>query len=756
MGAGKAQPLTSKVYTPSGPKLMGDMKVGDYVIGMDGLPKRVNSIHPQGVKKVFEVTFNDGSKTECCDEHLWSIRTAGQKMLNSAFRVKQLKDIRNDLLTGAGNNKWSIPITNVVNFESREIVIPPYTLGVMIGDGSLSSGKAVLTNASDHIFSRLEEDVKGLPVFVHRRWCDKDNSYTITISKDKECLRNPVISEIKRYGLDIKSKYKFIPEDYKYNTIEVRLGILGGLLDTDGYVDTKGCVYYTSASKKLVEDVNEIVQSLGGIGSLHHKVTNFGTDAWTTTLKIPNEYLHVISKPFKKDRAVLKTKYTPARYFLSVKEIGEKECQCISVEGEHYLTDDLIVTHNTLSALWLAREQLALMKSMGITTAKFLVIVPKSAVPTWKTECFRHTPDIYQDMIIYPYSQLHNAVKSLRYWDIRFLVFDESHAMKSPETSRIDTVANFLRAIHNSPSKFGNGRIILATGTTMPNGAQELYTSWAMCCAPNLEESANRLQDRKRYEEWKMSFSQKKAKKFEKGRGKFKREEIRHTWSGVDNEHLLKQLLDPFVHLIKSPVELPPKQEIPIDLGLPDDKLLADANIEEPDAYMALLERLARAKTPYMMEWVEDYLKNSTEQLVVFAMYRFPIEELVQKFPKHVRLITGAEKGVERAQNLADFQAGKFRILAMTFKAGSESLNCQNAHTALYHGYPWTDATLRQAMARIFRQGQTKNTLHYFLTSGENDMRILDIVLRKAQATGKVESLLMDRSPTNFNVDDFI
>lgn len=397
----------------------------------------------------------------------------------------------------------------------------------------------------------------------------------------------------------------------------------------------------------------------------------------------------------------------------------------------------------TLSSLWLGRDHLGALRSMGVASPKFMVIVPKSAVPTWKVECHKNVPSLYRDMIIYPYSQLHNAIKALKYMDVRMIVFDESHYLKSPETNRIDALADFLREMHKLNGKFEHGRILCLTGTPMPNSAAELYTSWALCCAPDLSEAANRLQDRKRYENWKMSFSQKKEVKFGKG----KRTKTRARYEGVENEEMLQQLLAPFTHFrrVEDCIDLPDKQSIPIDLGLPDDRLLKDANIEEPEAYMALLERLARAKAPYLKEWVDDYLQAGHEQLLVFSMYRFPLEELKEKHPKDVRMITGSETGAERAQNLLDFQEGKFRILAMTFKAGSESLNLQNAAVSIYLGYPWNDAGLQQAMARTYRSGQKRTTMHYFLTSGENDERILDIVLRKADATSKVQNLLLQR-----------
>jgi SNF2 family DNA or RNA helicase len=412
----------------------------------------------------------------------------------------------------------------------------------------------------------------------------------------------------------------------------------------------------------------------------------------------------------------------------------------------------------TLTSLWLARKHLAVLRKQGVVNPKFMVIVPKSAIPTWKVECHKHTPDLLQCMVIYPYSQLHSAVKSLKYMDIRMLVFDESHYLKSPETSRIEHLAVFLEGVHNVTGKFDKGRVLQLTGTPMPNSAAELYTSWAICCAPNLLEAAARLRDKERYENWKKTFSKRKEQSWSVGRGKNKRKNFGSKFEGVDNEDKLQQLLAPFVHYkrVEDCIDLPEKEEVYIDLGLADDKLLADANIEAPEQYMALLERLARAKTAYAIDWVRDYLAAGKQQLLVFANYRFPLEELYEKYPNDVRMITGSESGVIRAQNLKDFQEGKFRVLVMTYKCGSESLNLQNAFVSLYLSYPWTDAGVKQAMARTYRSGQGKRTLHYFLTSGINDQKILGLVRAKEEATTKVEDLMLIANTFKMKLDDLL
>lgn len=400
----------------------------------------------------------------------------------------------------------------------------------------------------------------------------------------------------------------------------------------------------------------------------------------------------------------------------------------------------------TATTLWIARDHMAEMRAKGVSSPKFMVIVPKSAVPTWRVECHRLTPDLVKDMVIYPYSQLNKAVKMLKYVDIRMIAFDESHYLKAPSTNRVKTLCGFLKELGESDTKFSGGRLLFLTGTPMPNGAAELYTTWALCSGTKLTESAERALDEDSYEKWKVSYSEPKKKRFETWRGT----KTATTFEGVANIDLLMKLMAPITHYkrVEDCIDVPDSQEIHIDLGLPDDRLLKDADIEEPEAYMALLERLARAKAPYLIEWVEDFLQNGSEQLVVFSLHTKPLYDLQQKHPKDVVLITGKESGAVRSDNLKRFQEGKVRIIAMSYKAGSESLNLQNAYISLYSGWFWHDAGIKQAMARTKRSGQTKKTLHYFLTSGENDSRLLTLVRRKEEATTLVESKLISTAHT--------
>lgn len=403
----------------------------------------------------------------------------------------------------------------------------------------------------------------------------------------------------------------------------------------------------------------------------------------------------------------------------------------------------------TLSALTFARHHLARLRAQGVSNAKFMVVIPKSASTTWQVECQTHMRDIYRDMVLIPYSQLNKAPKLIQYYDFRLIIMDESHYCKSPDTGRIKNLAAMFSHLDTSKGGFKHGKVVMLTGTPIPNSAAEFYTSWAVLASPNAAEASIRLLDETRYEKWTRTFAQQKEKKW-----KEKDREKKGTYfEGVQNVEMLQELLNPIVHFrrVEDCIDLPEKQESFIDLNLPDDKLLKDANIEEPEAYMALLESLARAKTPHMINWVDDFMHTTKDQLVVFSMYRFPIQELQEKYASQMVLVTGEQTGGERKANIEAFQSKKKRIIGLTYKAGAESLNLQNAHTTLYLGFPWHDAAIKQAMARTYRSGQKNFTLHYFMMSGYNDMRILNLVRAKGATTKEVEDALLKSSKEENN-----
>ncbi|MBN2053804.1 hypothetical protein JW905_02700, partial [bacterium] len=263
MGVGKASRLTSKVYTPNGYKLMGEIQVGDKVINPDGGNAKVVGVYPQGKMDIYRVTFSDGCSTDCTADHLWVVRSPLRKWKGKPGYVKPLRQIMAEPLTHptTGNYQVFIPLVEPVSFEKRELPIDPYLLGVLIGDGGLADHVSVrLTSADEEILEQVRMLLPH-PVLL----MPTGNKYDWRLSTGQRNVRNPLLDQLRNLGLaGHKSPEKFVPEDYLYSDVEDRLSLLQGILDTDGSVANGYAIEYSTTSHQLALGVKELVQSLGG------------------------------------------------------------------------------------------------------------------------------------------------------------------------------------------------------------------------------------------------------------------------------------------------------------------------------------------------------------------------------------------------------------------------------------------------------------------------------------------------------------
>ena len=127
-GFGKAQPNSERIPTISGMSTMGDLMVGQYVFDRYGNPTRVLEIFPQGCIPVYEITFSDGRKVRCNDEHLWYTRNS-----DTGYMIKPLSEIMKDY-----QDKFYYVRTGLsVNYKSQDVPIDPFTFGSTIGQNKI-------------------------------------------------------------------------------------------------------------------------------------------------------------------------------------------------------------------------------------------------------------------------------------------------------------------------------------------------------------------------------------------------------------------------------------------------------------------------------------------------------------------------------------------------------------------------------------------------------------------------------------------
>lgn len=343
---GKAQPLDAKIYTPFGYKYMGDIAVGDIVLTPTG-KSIVDSIHPQGIKDVYKVTFSDGSSCRCTKDHLWEVGHNQYKFSNKIMSLSEIMELSDKDL-----RHTYIPTTNPVEFDSQPTSIDPYCLGLLLGDGCFRGESLYISSEDDEIISALLE--AGMDV-NSKSGCD------YIINKEKGEYRNSVITYLKSVGLWGKySDEKFIPSEYIYNSRDVRLAVLQGLLDTDGSIDHCGQPVFEQTSKQLALDVTTLVESLGGFVHCKTKVGSY-KNSNGKLIPCKTVYRLRITHPnatelFRLDRKVLasrKKSKSTRRTFRTIELVGKEECQCIKLKDPKglYLTDRMIVTHNTLGCM---------------------------------------------------------------------------------------------------------------------------------------------------------------------------------------------------------------------------------------------------------------------------------------------------------------------------------------------------------------------------------------------------------------------
>lgn len=361
-GSGKAQPLYSKVLTVDGWKTMGDIEVGDYIISPDNKPVEVLKTFHHDSKNIYEITTQSGRVTRACDEHLWDVYISS-KNKKSQREVVTTTDLIS--LMGEGR-KVRLPLCDKIGSnEDVDLPITPYVLGVIIAEGGLTSHNVTFTNTDAQLLDRFRTEIGGKYQLKETSDCI---TYRITPvvrerrvnHNNSNVWSNSFKNHLDDLGLMGTNCYsKFIPKQYLNSSINQRLDLLKGLMDSDGSINDSLTCEYSTSSEQLALDVKELVQSLGGVARITSRIPSYtykgekkqGATSYRVYIRMQDcKDLFYITR--KSDRA-RKRKVLVTDEIVSIRFVGEEPAKCISVDSEDhlYITDDYIVTHNTFQSL---------------------------------------------------------------------------------------------------------------------------------------------------------------------------------------------------------------------------------------------------------------------------------------------------------------------------------------------------------------------------------------------------------------------
>lgn len=343
-----AHPYFQKVYTPDGIKNWGDINIGDYLYDSKGGVTKVTDIPFDDIAPYYKVTLRDGREVLASSDHLWEVEVHGRKDLN-VLSTEELLSIYKRQRKISYRNPEGVEYTckilsnKGVEFKYEKTKVDPYTFGLLLGDGCFRHKSCYYSQSEDDLNN--QKSFIPYDVIKWKTYC----GYRINIPNWNNILKG--------YNLyNVKSIDKFIPDEYKYNSRQVRLDILKGLFDTDG-TSNKGVPEFYTISEKLKDDVIFIARSLGYNASYSVKKTSYNTDngriecnpIYTIVVDAGEEIFNLNRKKetikYLNNIALSRVKGT---MITDIQYIGNTKCKCVTVDSEDscYLIGDFVKTHN--------------------------------------------------------------------------------------------------------------------------------------------------------------------------------------------------------------------------------------------------------------------------------------------------------------------------------------------------------------------------------------------------------------------------
>ncbi|WP_369370479.1 replicative DNA helicase [Promicromonospora sp. Populi] len=398
---GKALALDTPLPTPTGWTTMGEVAVGDYLLGADGTPTRVVAATEvmQG-RPCYEVEFDDGTVIVADAQHQWvtSTRTQRRKVragTEPETAVHTTEEILASLRTATADKRanHSVVTAKPLNLPDTVLPIHPYALGIWLGDGT--SRRAEFTSADPEIAMMVE----GLGYVARPRGTVKGSARTYSmllpepevqpqacivcgtefmpkmaslLACSKSCAARsrgmkrpgqPTCPDCGKPGWGFRRcqechnthgtmggrlrslnllQNKHIPTEYLRASEDQRRALLAGLLDSDGTVNPQGSVQIAVTNKRLAQDARELILSLGYRTGWSEKRVNGRSEtsstAFTITFTTEDDVFALERKRLThKARRRPATAKLTSRFVVNIRAIESVPVRCVEVENPAHL-----------------------------------------------------------------------------------------------------------------------------------------------------------------------------------------------------------------------------------------------------------------------------------------------------------------------------------------------------------------------------------------------------------------------------------
>lgn len=343
-------------------KKVQDIRIGDYVMRPNSTPALVTSLG-RGKEEMFEVRSREKNHESFVvnKSHILSVVNRKGELENISVEdyLKLPEWKKKNYYRG-----YRVP----VDYPFKEVPIDPYFIGVWLGDGSSYDVK--ITNVDNEVVSYLYEYAKelGMQVSIYEEE-GRIPSYAITHGNNGGVKRNIIRCYLKENNL---FGNKHIPQEYMVNSKEVRLKLLAGIIDTDGYKSSvpgkDNTLEITFANKTLAEDVLRLIRSLGFRASMVLKKAKCNGkihDAYR--INAYGDFSVVPTKLSKRQWKKAELRENPLTFGFDLIPKGEDDYYGFTIDTpDHlFLLGDYTVTHNT--------------ETVAITVGGLMIILPQLA-----------------------------------------------------------------------------------------------------------------------------------------------------------------------------------------------------------------------------------------------------------------------------------------------------------------------------------------------------------------------------------------
>lgn len=402
-GTGKLVPKTTYVwkYNPDTNRRVlttaGEITIGDYVYGSDGYPTQVTGVFFNGDKPIYELETNDGRIVECGLKHQWLV--ANEENGKYEYHVRTTGDMLKHGVLDNGECKFYLPMNAPLVEQEERHEIDPYVIGMFLSNGYsskdltlLSNSEAIIKDVADRIGAcayccqdeMLNGDNRHSWIFYYRddgvSPSNIDEPLNVTDAAIPDDMR---IIDMKKFFdgfacILCSEDEKRIPNEYMYGSYNQKMDLLKGLL-TSTAIQEDGNIRFSSTSKHLIEDVRELLFTMGISStvqtihrdkstldnSMNENVSSQDSNRYVLNIHCSNEtkaYLlnqsHDITTT---DNSMVDIDDGHSRLGVyDIRDTGRIEDSiCISVAAEDHcflIGRDCVVTHNTMFSKAVAYE----------------------------------------------------------------------------------------------------------------------------------------------------------------------------------------------------------------------------------------------------------------------------------------------------------------------------------------------------------------------------------------------------------------